>query len=304
MKSLIIIVALLTVTFYSKAQDMDSLLNDMTAEKTTYATATFKATRIINGHSIEQMKAGQLDVRIHHRFGTINSGFHSFYGMDEATTFLGVDYGITDKLMAGIGRTAYQETFSGFLKYHLLSQSSGEKHAPVSVVLLTGMDIKAEDWPASEDTLTHYFSSRVSYVFQAMIARKFSESFSLQITPTLIHKNLVEQSIDPNDIFAIGIGGRIKLSKRVSFNGEYYYRLPTSVSGDPTSDQYTNSLSFGFDIETGGHVFQLFFTNSQHTFERGFITETEGKWGNGDVRFGFNISRVFTLSDHSKTKSW
>lgn len=304
MKSLIIIVTFLTVTFSSMAQDMDSLLNDMTAEKTTFANATFKATRIINGHSIEQMKAGQLDIRIHHRFGPVSNGFHSFYGLDEATTFVGMDYGITDKLMAGLGRTAYQETFNGFLKYHWLSQCSGEKNRPVSVVLLTGMDIKAEEWPASEDTLTHYFSSRLSYVFQAMIARKFSESFSLQITPTFIHKNMVEQAIDPNDILAIGIGGRIKLSKRVSLNGEYYYRLPTSVSGDPTSDQYTNSLSFGFDIETGGHVFQLFFTNSQHTFERGFITETEGKWGNGDVRFGFNISRVFSLTDHSKKKSW
>lgn len=302
MRTLIIIVTLLAASFSSMAQDMDSLLNDMTAEKTTYATATFKATRIINGHSVEQMKAGQLDVRIHHRFGTLNKGPETFFGLDEATTFVGLDYGITDKLMVGYGRTAYMQTYNGFLKYHLLSQSSGERRMPITFVLLSGMDIWAAPYANADQK--NYFTSRLSYVFQGLIARKFSESFSLQLTPTLIHKNLVEYTVDPNDIYSMGIGGRIKLSKRVSFNAEYYYTLPSSVVGDPSSTKFDDSLSLGFDIETGGHVFQLFFTNSNLTYERGFITQTEGKWGKGDIRFGFNISRVFTLADHSKKKSW
>jgi hypothetical protein len=277
------------------AQDMDSLLNSFTQEKTTYSTATFKATRIINGHSVERMKAGQLDVRIHHRFGNLNSGYNEFFGLDQSTIFLGLDYGITDKLMVGIGRSSFQKTINGFIKYGLFSQCSGEKNMPVTVNLLTGMDAYTTPW--TDTSRKNYFSSRLSYVFQALIARKFSEQFSLQLTPTLIHKNLVTYAIDPNDIYSIGIGGRFKLSNRVSFNAEYFYTIRPDVIGQ---SKLPNSLSAGFDIETGGHVFQLFLTNSMLMYERGFITETTGKWGKGDIRFGFNISRVFTLRDHSK----
>jgi len=179
-----------------------------------------------------------------------------------------------------------------------LSQSTGEHNSPLSIVLLSGMDIVAA--PYSDPTRDNYFSSRLSYVFQGLVARKFSESFSFQLTPTLVHKNLVEEAIDPNDIFSMGFGSRLKLSRRVSLNAEYFYTVRPNVEGE---SKLPNSFSIGFDIETGGHVFQLFFTNSMLTYERGFITETTGKWKDGDIRFGFNISRVFTLSDHSK-KSW
>lgn len=290
-----VITILLASLSWAHAQDMDSLLNSMTQEKTTYTTATFKATRIINGHSIERMKAGQLDVRIHHRFGYLNNGISDFFGIDQGTIFLGLDYGITDKLMVGIGRSSYQKTVNGFIKYGWLEQCSGEKNMPLSLTLLAGTDLYTTPW--TDTSRKNYFSSRMSYIFQTLIARKFSESFSLQLSPTLIHKNLVVQSIDPNDIFSLGIGGRYKLSKRVSLNAEYFYTVRPDVPGQ---DKLPNSLSVGFDIETGGHVFQLFVTNSMLMYERGFITETTGKWQNGDIRFGFNISRVFSLTDHSK----
>lgn len=290
MKRIIIASFLFLVLLKGNAQDMDQWLNSATEETTNYTTATFKATRIINGQSIERMKYGQLDFRIHHRFGYLNSGADQFFGLDQAITFLGLEYGINDRLMCGIGRSAYQKTVSGFLKYALLLQHSGKQNMPVSLVLFSSMEAQTAPW--SDPTKKNYTTSRFSYVYQAMIARKFNDRISVQLTPTMVHKNLVKEAIDPNDIFAVGIGGRVKVVKRISFNGEYYYQInPTKINGVKTQ----NSLSLGFDIETGGHVFQLFVTNSRPIQENGYITETTGNWSKGDVLFGFNISRAFSL---------
>lgn len=139
-------------------------------------------------------------------------------------------------------------------------------------------------------TRTNYFSSRLTYTNQILIARKFSSSVSIQLTPTYIHRNFVETSKDDNDVWALGVGGRFKLSKRISLNLEYYY-----IISQETAKNYDNSLTIGFDIETGGHVFQLFFSNSRGITEQQFIPETTGNWLNGDIHFGFNISRTFVL---------
>ena len=142
----------------------------------------------------------------------------------------------------------------------------------------------------ADNTRKNYFSSRLSYVAQVLIARKFSNAFSLQLTPTMVHKNLVATREEQNDIFTIGAGGRLKVTQRTTLNAEYFYLLPGN-----TADNYRNCLSIGCDIETGGHVFQFRLTNAQPMFERGFITETTGEWGKGDIYFGFIINRVFTL---------
>lgn len=252
-----------------------------------YVTATFKATRLINGHSIENIGMGVLDFRISHRFNTLNTGIKDFFGLDGATTKIGFDYGITNWLMVGIGRSSYEKEYDGYIKAKILRQTADNK-MPISVSYVGSGMIKTMEvnLPAGQE---YYTSNRVAYANQVLIARKFSEILSLQLMPTHIHYNLVKYRDDPNDLFALGIGGRLKLNKRISLNAEWYYR-PGDVPRDTR-----NALSIGFDIETGGHVFQLHFTNSTGMTERTFVGQTTGNWADGDVRFGFNISRVFTI---------
>ena len=273
--------------------DLMNLLNENDHKITNYTTATFKSTRILNGHSIERMPAGQLDVRISHRFGTINSGAYEFFGLDQANMHFSLEYGIFNWLMVGAGRGNYEKTFDGFAKFTILRQSSGVKVMPVSVSVLSSAALKSLKWP--DQTRTNYFSSRLSYVAQILIARKISQGFSIQIMPSYVHRNLVATEIDPNDLLSVGAGGRIKLTKRLSLNAEYYYLLNPKTY---MSQTVYNPLSLGIDLETGGHVFQFIFTNSVAMIEKGFIGETTGNWLKGGIHFGFNISRVFTFKKH------
>ena len=291
MKYFIIIFVLLSGSSLFAQDELMNMLEEQTEERTTYTRATFKATRIMNGHSIERMPEGQLDFRIHHRFGRINTGAYEFFGLDQANIHLSLEYGITDWLMIGVGRGSYEKTYDGFAKFSIFRQSTGKRNIPVSISYLTSMSANSLRWP--DDERTYYFASRLSYVHQLLIGRKFNTRFSLQIMPSMVHRNLVETELDPNDVFAIGIGGRMKITNRISFNAEYYYVF--KPRNDYGSKPVYNPLSVGFDIETGGHVFQLIFTNSVAMIEKGFITETTGQWGEGDIHFGFNISRVFTL---------
>jgi len=272
--------------------DLLDLLDKDASPEINYATATFKSTRIMNGHSIERMPPGQLDFRISHRFGKINSGAYEFFGLDQSSVHFSLEYGIFKWLMAGIGRGSYEKTFDGFAKFTILRQSSGAKVMPFSVSAMSSVALTSVKWP--DPDRTNCFSSRFSYVHQVLIARKINQALSFQLAPTFVHRNLVATEFDPNDLFALGAGGRIKLTKRISFNAEYYYLFN---SGSYMSLKVYNPLSLGFDIETGGHVFQLIFTNSQAMIEKGFIGETTGNWGKGDIHFGFNISRVFTLKN-------
>jgi hypothetical protein len=273
--------------------DLLDLLDKESEAKTDYTTATFKTTRLINGHSIEHVAGGVLDLRISHRFGLVNSGLYEFFGLDQATTRIGLDYGINNRWMIGIGRSTYEKQLDGFMKYKLLRQASGNKNMPVTVSALGAMVYKTQkfDNPSREN----FQSSHLYYTFQVMVARKFNESISFQVMPTVNHYNLVPGTTLSNDLFALGAGGRIKITKRITINAEYYYQLP----GYKFSNTQ-NSVGIGVDIETGGHVFQLYFTNSTGMTERTFISETTGDFLKGDVHFGFCISRVFTLKDPRK----
>ena len=291
MKRLYVAILFLQIATTIFAQDdLMNLLNKNAAPEINLTTATFKSTRILNGHSIERMPPGQLDFRISHRFGTINSGPYEFFGLDQSNIHFSLEYGILPWLMVGAGRGSYEKTFDGFTKLTLLRQSSGARVMPVSVSIMSSVALKSLKW--ADPSRTNYFSSRLSYVHQVLIARKINQSFSVQITPTFVHRNMTATELDPNDLFAVGGGGRMKLTKRISLNAEYYYLLNPKTY---MSQKVYNPLSVGFDIETGGHVFQLLFTNSLAMIEKGFIGETTGSWGHGDVHFGFNISRVFTL---------
>jgi hypothetical protein len=274
-----------------QAQDIDQLLEEANNSSTDYTSATFKSTRIMNGHSIERMPAGQLDVRISHRFGQLNSGAYNLWGLDEANTHLGVDYGITNWMMVGVGRASTNKTYDGFFKFSILRQCKGKKNMPISLSYFTSMAIQTlkNDNPGPLN-----FWDRVSYVHQILVARKFNERFSFELNPTFIHENMVETALDPNDIWSLGGGGRFKLTKRISLNGEYYYVIPPK--NDNRSYVSYNQLALGIDIETGGHVFQFIFSNSRYMIEKDFIGHTTSQWKNGGIYFGFNISRVFSLT--------
>lgn len=268
--------------------DLMSQLENETKATTDYTTATFKTTRLINGHTVENVGKRVLDVKISHRFGKINNGAYELFGLDNATMRMGVDYGITNTIMVGVGRSTFQKTYDAFVKWKILRQSTGSRNMPITLSYVPTMALKTLKF--EDPNRENYFTSRLFFTHQLIIGRKFSEGTSLQLMPTFSHRNLVQLAGEPNDLFAVGIGGRQKLTKRVSLNFEYYYQLP-----DSKLTNTTNSLSIGFDIETGGHVFQLHFTNSQGMSERTFITETTGDWAKGDIYFGFNISRVFTI---------
>jgi len=272
------------------SQDMDKMLEEATGSSTEYVSATFKSTRIINGHSIERMPEGQLDFRISHRFGELNTGAYNLWGLDQANTHFSFDYGLTDWLMVGLGRGNYEKTYDGTLKFSVFRQSKGEKSMPFSISLFTSAAYNTLKWD-KEIPLKEWH--RMSYVAQILVARKFSERFSLEINPTYVHRNLVATEQDPNDIWSMGGGLRFKITTRFAFNAEYYYIM--SGRHDYQGLTTYNPLSFGVDIETGGHVFAIMLTNSLAMIEKGFIGETTGNWQDGGIHLGFNISRVFTL---------
>ncbi len=278
---------ILTALVANAQDDLLSLLGEDEPE-TEYATASFKTNRVVNLHSLESTANGVLDVKISHRFGVLSGGFSELFGLDAATIRIGGDYGLTDRATIGFGRSSYEKTYDGFLKYKFLRQSAGAKNMPVTAALFASTAIKTIPW--ADPDRENYFSSRLYYTFQMIVGRKFSDAFSLQLSPTVVHRNLVRTRAEANDVLALGIAFRQKLTRRIAVNGEYVYVLPNQLAPG-----YRNSLSIGFDIETGGHVFQLHFTNSTSMIEKGFVAETSGNWQDGGVHFGFNVSRVFTV---------
>lgn len=272
----------------ARAQDnLMDLLDKETAPTTDYISQTFKGTRLVNGQTVETKGKGELEFIFAHRFGPINSGAYELFGLDQAYVRLGLEYGITDKLGVGFGRNSVDKTMDGYLRYKILRQSKGAVNMPVTVTGFANAAIRMS--PKKEDaTYSITTEDRMSYTSQLLIARKFTQNFSLQLMPTFVHKNTVDSKIEKNDTFIIGAGGRIKMTRSISLTSEYYYRL-----GIDEANPYYNSLGFGIDIETGGHVFQLVLSNSRGLTERAFLTETTGQFFDGDIHMGFNVTRTF-----------
>jgi len=259
-----------------------------------YVIATFKGTRLVNGQSVEVKSKGQLEFIFAHRFGRINDGIYELFGLDQAYVRIGLEYGITDRLGIGFGRNSVDKTMDTYLRYKVLRQSTGPKSFPVTVTAFGNMAIRTS--PRKEDaTFDITLEDRIAYTGQLLIARKFSQVLSLQLMPTIVHKNTVDKTIENNDQFALGVGGRVKVSRSVALTSEYYYRIAT-----PTKNPNYNSLGFGVDIETGGHVFQLVISNTRGLTERAFITETTGNFFAGDLHLGFNVTRTFQIKKKSK----
>ncbi|MCU0367352.1 MAG: DUF5777 family beta-barrel protein [Cyclobacteriaceae bacterium] len=289
---LLLLVLLIPYVAFSQ-EDLLKELESKESEKSEFVDATFKGSRLVNGQSVETRHAGELELIFSHRFGTINSGIYELFGLDEAYIRLGAEYGITDRLSVGMGRTSVDKTYDGYFRYKLIRQTIGGG-MPVTISAYGNAAIKTS--PRKEDaTFDITMKDRMAYVAQLLIARKFSSAFSLQLMPSFVHQNLVDQTQEVNSTFALGAGGRMKVSRSVSLNAEYYYRFNV-----PSNSPYNNAIGFGIDIETGGHVFQLVLTNSLGMTERHMITETQGNFFDGDIHMGFNITRAFQLKKPGK----
>jgi hypothetical protein len=273
----------LSILTSSLAFSQEDLLKDIDTikTKTENTQPAFKALQIVTGQSTKMAAKNEWYIVVAHRFGDISTGFKNFFGLDEASTKLGAIYGATDWLSLNLSRETNQKTFELGAKYKLLKQN---ENFPVDVV---GYNVLALNTDLDKDNYPHlHFSDRLSYLTQALISRRFDDKLSLQLTPSYIHKNLYEPNNEDKNQFLTGLGGRYKISKRISINAEYF------VNFDNHS-VYKNPLSLGMDIETGGHVFQLVFSNSQLNSDIGYLSNAVGNWGKGHIYFGFNLYRVF-----------
>ncbi len=283
---------LLIMAFYSQqthAQDLMALLDSTSEPPTIYTERTFKSSRLINGYNVETAGKNDLIFCISHRFGPVSDGAYGFFGLDQSMIRLGFEYGITERLSIGIGRSSFEKLYDGFFKYKILRQKSGATSFPVSVTIQEGLYYKTLKW-ANPD-LEYPETARLFYVHELFIARKFSDNFSLQVVPVLIHRNMVKTKEEQNLVSAVGLGGVYTVNNWLSISAEYYHLMPGN-----TADTYNNSLAAGIEIDTGGgHLFQLHFSNSRGMTEKNFIPETTGKWEDGDIALGFNIIRVFNL---------
>jgi hypothetical protein len=266
-----------------------------------YTTATFKGTRLINGQSIEMPAKGEMVLIFAHRFGSMENGLYDLFGLDRATMRMGVEYTPIDNVCIGIGRNTYRKTYDGFIKAKLIRQQKGLRNIPVTIGFLSGVaQVTDRNFVPNEEVST---ASRLSFVNQLLIASKINSKFSIQVTPTIVHKNLVRRADEQNTFLSMGVGGRVKLSRRVSLNLEYFGLLPNQNVPEARGHSVRNTFAVGFDIETGGHVFQLQFTNAAAMYDGGYISETTTDFlaeNGAGAHFGFNFTRTFTFGKKRK----
>ena len=264
------------------AQDLLSMLESDDKE-VQITTSIFKDNRIVNAQSSKQTSKGEFKFLIQHRFGTLNSGFYNLWGIDFSNVRFGLDYGVSERLVFSLGRSSYSKQFDASVKLNIMRQSN---YFPF--VLSAYSSVFLIHPSESERNETNFdLLNKISFSNQLIFARKFSSNFSFVILPTHIHLNSFESATSADPLF-IGVGGRYKVTKKVSVNSEYFYALGTMT------ESHQNMLSVGVDIETGGHVFSLHLSNSRGMNEHAFLTQTTGQWLDGDIYFGFNISRVFS----------
>ncbi|WP_203292851.1 DUF5777 family beta-barrel protein [Luteirhabdus pelagi] len=285
----------LMMPFCLLAQDdlVEALEQEVEMDKT--VDAAFKGLKVVNFESTKLAHKKEFYFIVAHRFGTVKNGIEDFFGLDQAVTQLKFIYGINDWLNVGVARSSFLKKYGVHIKYRIVQQEIGV--LPFTVV---GYHLGTVNTALDEDLYTNLeFSDRLTYTSQLLLSRKFSEKFSLLLAPTYIHENLATRSVtitesepifydERNDQFAVGIGGRYKLAKRWSVNLDYGLHLNRNGNSS-----FKNPLSIGVDLETGGHVFQMHFTNAQAMFEEGYLIRAQGDWSEGDFYFGFNLSRVF-----------
>ncbi|MFP4844717.1 DUF5777 family beta-barrel protein [Winogradskyella sp. PE311] len=280
-----IILVILFSCLILKAQE-DDLLSEIDTDSVinNYATAAFKGLKIVNFESTKLVAKKELTLIVSHRFGSIENGFDSFFGLDDAVTRLNFVYGLTDAINIGISRSSFQKIYETSIKYRLIRQK--ENGFPFTIVaynsLLVNTALEKENLPKLK------FRDRLGYTSQVLISKKVNSKLSLELAPTFFHDNFVTIDEQDNSQYSIGFGGRHKLTKRWSINIDYGWHLNRA-----DNSPFKNPLSVGFDLETGGHVFQMHFSNAQAMNTNGFLGQATGDWSNGDIYFGFNLSRVF-----------
>ncbi len=287
MKKILYSTILLFTVGFASAQD--DLLNQLDAEKTEgkeVETSAFKGLQICNMQSTKLTSKGEWYMLVSHRFGDLTNGFNNFFGLDNAYTKFGGIYGVTDWLSLGASRHTLDKVYELTAKYKLANQI--KDGFPVTIVGYNTMDINSK---LDKDIFPGLkFNNRLAFSSQLLVSRKFSNSFSLELNPIYIHKNLYEYGLEQKNEFFIGTGARYKIAKRMSVNLEYAARIST-VDGARTP--YENPLTVGLDIETGGHVFQLVLSNSQAMNDVAMFSRPTGDWFSGAIYFGFNMYRVF-----------
>jgi hypothetical protein len=294
---------LFTVVFFSisltaNAQDdLLKMLDEGEKKENEKVIATFKTTRIVNGHSIETVKGKTLDFRVTHHFGDVGGtagGAHTLYGLDNAADIrIAFEYGINERLTTGFGRSKVGELLDGYLKFRLMQQTVNNK-VPFAVTLFANAGFTPANGINGEYNI---WAKRFSYTFQSLIARKFNSKFSFQLSPTLLYRNFLFDPDDKNALFSLGAGARYKITKSFALLADYFYTF--SDIRQENNSIYSAPLGIGIEIETGGHVFHLFFTNNGAIVENNFIPNTTSAWKRGQYRFGFNISRVFSMARKS-----
>ncbi|MFT4544069.1 MAG: hypothetical protein ACI9CU_002682 [Polaribacter sp.] len=323
--SSLLLALIFLVPFSGWAQaDLMQMLEDSEPEKQEKVTSMFKTTRVIQAHSIETVKKKTMDVRISHRFGNIYStrnevdGPDSFFGFDNiADVRLAVEYGITDELMIGLGRSQMSNLVDGFVKWRFYQQTTDNKR-PFSLAFFGNVGVNASKkgafYAGVKDSLWNgnpnlgiapvyggakKFFHRLSYTAQLIIARKFSPGISIELLPTYVHRNFVRDSKDENYIFALGVAGRFKVSKRVAILADYFYVF-SAYRMNNSSVPFHMPISIGVEIETGGHVFHIDISNARGIETNNFLVESPDSWQYAEIKLGFNISRVFNVGQRLK----
>jgi hypothetical protein len=291
----------LNATFALAQDDLLQMLEQQQPQKPKPVYATFKATRLITGQTNENAAAKHLNFVILHRFGTVNNGFIDLFGLDQANIRLVLDYGINDNIQIGFARSSVGKTYDGNLKIKILKQTKGKKSIPFGLTYYGNIAVNANRW--EQPDRNNLFSSRLSFFNQFIFTKKLNDFVSVLLAPTMVHQNLVAKTNDLNTTLALGMGTSVKLTRSTRFNVEYYPRLTGTNNSTPPGVTYYNYLAAGFDIETGGHVFQLMFTNGAGMLEQHMVRQTQNSWTNAGIRLGFNISRTFSF-DKRAEKNW
>ncbi|MFN4084113.1 MAG: DUF5777 family beta-barrel protein [Bacteroidia bacterium] len=295
----IFILFFLNLSFVKAQDDLLQMLTQEQPKKKTPVYATFKATRVITGQSNEQVAAKHLNFVILHRFGSVNNGISDLFGLDIANIRFVFDYGLNDNIQLGFGRSSIRKTYDGNIKIKLLKQQ--KNGMPFSLSYYGNVAINTTPW--ENPNRNNLFTSRLSYLNQLIFSKKINDNFSILLAPTMVHENLVAKTNDLNTTASMGFGSSIKLTRSARFNIEYYPRITGLNNSTPPGIKHHNYLALGFDIETGGHVFQLMFTNGSGMLEQQMIRQTQTSWSDMGIRLGFNISRTFSF-DKQQTKNW
>ena len=278
------------VQAFGQEDDLFDLFDDVEEVQLTYA--TFKGTQLINSATNKTPGEGVLQYVIAHRFGSFNDDYlYNFFGLDNAQIRMQLDYGMTDKLNVGIGRSSFLKVADGFIKYKLLQQQTGAKNVPVSLTLNSSINYRNARYT---DGVEHYTSDRISYLHQAIIARKWNRKLSTLVSPSVVHFNLVPTAQDPNTTAHLTLGGRYKITNRMALTGEGTIMSNREFS---SGERYTTPFALGVDIETGGHVFQLHISNTRAMNGPFWMARNPYSASNGGLFLGFNISRVFTVKE-------